>query len=244
MTPARTSRRGVVPRAVRWKTRSHIARAAYLTEWSLYCKASDVRDVSVSRALEQISEIHGHLARTHVYRGWRPVPCALSGAIGMAGVVWQLAAEPPATAWAFVIAWSIVAAVAIVVGCAEIAWHYTRASVSERHRARHVFAQAVPAVVAAIIITVVLINTSPALVTLLPGVWALMFGVGLFAARPFVPQRQRLGRALLLARRHCRAERASGGTDAVAVGRGRRCSASARLLAALVLWKEREATRQ
>jgi hypothetical protein len=146
-----------------------------------------VRDVSVSRALEQISEIHGHLARTHVYRGWRPVPCALSGAIGMAGVVWQLVVEPPATAWAFVIAWSIVAAVAIVVGCAEIAWHYTRASVSERHRARHVFAQAVPAVVAAIIITVVLINTNPALVMLLPGVWALMFGVGMFAARPFVP---------------------------------------------------------
>lgn len=153
----------------------------------MYCKAIEVRDVSVSRALEQISEIHGHLARTQVYRGWRPVPCALSGAIGLAGVVWQFAGEPPSGAWRFVIDWSIVAAIAIVVGCAEVGWHYTRASVAERHRARHVFAQAAPAVVAAIILTVVLVGVDAQLVRLLPGLWALLFGVGMFAARPFVP---------------------------------------------------------
>ena len=43
-----------------------------LTLLSLLYKVRGVTDVS--RALEQLDEIHGRLARAEVYRGWRSVP--------------------------------------------------------------------------------------------------------------------------------------------------------------------------
>ena len=47
-------------------------------------------------------------------------------------------------------------------------------------------AQFLPALVAGAIVSGALVRLSPALVVLLPGLWALFFGVGIFATRPYV----------------------------------------------------------
>ena len=39
--------------------------------------------MEIQKALHQISEIHGHLAKSHVYRGYRAVPVALSGVLAL-----------------------------------------------------------------------------------------------------------------------------------------------------------------
>lgn len=141
----------------------------------------------VSRALEQIAEIHEHLAKGEVYRGWRSVPVASSGAIGLGAAAWQSAAMRPVEPWSFTAYWLAVGAVALLVGCSEIAWHYVRrATDTERRRARQVLAQFLPALVAGAIATGALLRLSPALAVLFPGLWALFFGVGIFAARPYV----------------------------------------------------------
>lgn len=145
--------------------------------------------MDVGRALEQIAEIHAHLAKGEVYRGWRSVPVASSGLVGIAAAAWQSATARPLEPWSFLKYWMAVALIALGVGCAEIVWHYVaRADENERRRSRQVMGQFLPAPLAGAIMTWALMRLSPALVTLLPGLWALLFGVGVFAARPYVPR--------------------------------------------------------
>jgi hypothetical protein len=143
----------------------------------------------VGRALAQIAEIHEQLAKGEVYRGWRSVPVASSGLVGLVAAAWQSASARPIEPWSFTAYWLVVGVVALVVGCSEIAWHYVaRATESERRQSRRVIGQFLPSLVAGAIATGALVRLSPALATLLPGLWALLFGVGIFAARPYVPR--------------------------------------------------------
>lgn len=143
----------------------------------------------VTRALEQLDEIHTRLARTEVYRGWRSLPVALSGVVGLGAAAWQSASHGAAIeprAW--VTYWLVVAMLAFAVGCAGIVWRYLREETgSERRRTQQVLTQFVPALVAAACITVGLLRVNPALAWRLPGVWSLLFGVGIFSARPYLP---------------------------------------------------------
>jgi hypothetical protein len=146
----------------------------------------------VTDALEQIAEIHGHLAKSEVYRGWRPVPVAASGVIGLAAATYQTAGNTSIEPLSFVWFWSIVAAIALAVGCAEILWHYVRlATPADRRRSRRVLGQFLPALLAGAFITLALVRLDPATVALLPGLWSVLFGVGVFAARPYLPMASR-----------------------------------------------------
>jgi hypothetical protein len=152
---------------------------------------SPARDhvTDVTRALKQIAEIHEHLAKGEVYRGWRSVPVALSGVVGLVAAAGQSTAERPIDPWSFTMYWMAVASLAIVVGCAEIAWHYLRRSTAtDRRQTRQVFGQFLPALVAGAGVTLALTRLNPSLAVVLPGLWALFFGVGVFAARPYVPR--------------------------------------------------------
>jgi len=143
----------------------------------------------VSRALEQIAEIHEQLGRSSVFRGWRPIPIASSGVVGLAAAAWASTGGLPVDPWRFTTYWLAVGTLALLVGSAEIVWHYfARANDVERARARHVVGQFMPALFAGALVTGALIRLSPALVALLPGLWALFFGVGIFATRPYSPR--------------------------------------------------------
>ena len=141
------------------------------------------------RALDQISEIHQHLARTEVYRGYRSLPVALSGAVGVIAAALQapgLAAADPA---GFVLFWTAIAVVAALVGSSEIAFNYVfREDALGRRRTRLVVGQFAPSVAAGAIATAAFVALGAALVPLLPGLWALLFGVAVFAARPYLPR--------------------------------------------------------
>jgi len=140
----------------------------------------------VFRALEQIEAIHDQLAKGEVYRGWRSLPVAASGVVGIAAAAGQ--SGSPNQPWLFVGYWLAVAVVAFAVGCSEIAWHYVRhADDTERRRTRLVIGQLLPALVAGAIATVALMQLDPPAVAILPGLWAMMLGVGIFAARPYLP---------------------------------------------------------
>lgn len=141
-----------------------------------------------ARALRQIAAIHDHLAKAEVYRGWRPVPMAGSGLVGLAAAWWQSAVGRPVEPWTFTSYWLATATLAMAVGCAEIVWHYAfQATATERRRTHRVLAQFLPGLVAGALATGALLRLSPALTALLPGLWALFFGVAIFAARPYVP---------------------------------------------------------
>lgn len=139
----------------------------------------------VSRALEQLDEIHARIARSEVYRGWRSVPVALSGLAGVAAAWWQPSGAD-AAAWTRY--WIITAAAALVIGCAHLIRRFVRHdSATERRRTLHVLGQFLPALVTGGILTLALLRVDTRLVALFPGVWALCFAVGIAATRPYLP---------------------------------------------------------
>jgi hypothetical protein len=143
----------------------------------------------VSRALEQIAQIHEQLAKTEIYRGWRSLPVACSGLVGLTAAGWQTATSRPVDSANFIMFWVAVGAVALLVGCCEIGWHYLlRATETERRRSRQVIGQFLPALVAGALVTGAFLRAGSSLTALLPGLWAVFFGVGIFSARPYIPR--------------------------------------------------------
>lgn len=140
-------------------------------------------------ALDQISEIHKHLAKSEVYRGYRSLPVAISGVVGLVAAWLQnpsLGANDPA---GFVIFWTAISAASAAIGMSEIIFNYAfRETAFERRKTRLVLGQFLPSVATGAIATVTLVHLSAALVPLLPGLWAALFGVAIFAARPYLPR--------------------------------------------------------
>jgi hypothetical protein len=108
--------------------------------------------------------------------------------VGIAAAAWQAGQPAPIAPEAFASYWMGVGALAFLVGSAEIVWHYVRRAdeIGRRHT-RLVMGQFLPALAAGAVITVALIGAAPGTAPLLPGIWSLVYGVGLFAARPYVP---------------------------------------------------------
>ena len=191
--------------------------------------------MDVTRALDQIAEIHAHIAKGEVYRGYRSLPIAASGAIGVAAA-WLQPAEVARDPIAFAIYWVGVALTAMFVGSSEILYNYfVHETASGRRQTRKVVGQFLPSVLAGGAIGLCFCLLDPALVVLLPGLWAICFGLGAFASRPYLPRATgwvalfyyAAGFVLLLLTRS--AASLSGWWIGATFGTGQ-------LLAALVLW--------
>ena len=147
------------------------------------------RGVDAARALDQIAEIHRQIAKGEVYRGYRSLPVAMSGAIGVLAAWLQPAALGATDPTAFVLYWTAVAGASSLVGASEILYNYAvREDAIARRQTRRVVGQFLPSLAGGAAISACLAHLDPALVRLLPGVWALCFGVGIFASRPYLPR--------------------------------------------------------
>jgi TctA family transporter len=145
--------------------------------------------VDVTRALEQIAEIHQQIAKGEVYRGYRPLPVALSGVIGIVAAALQPRRLGVVDPVGFVLFWSVVASIAGLVGSSEILHNYAvQDDAGARRRTRQVVGQLLPSLAGGAAITACFVHLSPALVPLLPGLWAICFGIAIFSSRPYLPR--------------------------------------------------------
>ena len=147
------------------------------------------RSVDATRALDQIAEIHRQIAKGEVYRGYRSLPVATSGAIGLTAAWLQPAELGARDPIGFVFYWVVIAGVAAFVGSSEILYNYAvKEGASGRRQTRQVAGQFLPSLVGGAAITACFARLSAALVPLLPGLWAICFGIGVFACRPYLPR--------------------------------------------------------
>ena len=145
--------------------------------------------MDVPRALAQIEAIHEQIAKGEVYRGYRSLPFAASGLIGILAAWLQPTQVGHGDAVGFVIYWTAVAAVAVMVGASEIVRNYVvHDDAAARRRTRRVIGQFLPSLLGGAIVTASFVHLSVALVPLLPGIWAICFGIGAFASRPYLPR--------------------------------------------------------
>lgn len=145
--------------------------------------------MDATRALDQIAEIHRQMAKGEVYQGYRSLPVAISGLIGLAAAWLEPAGLGTGDPMTFVRYWTAIAAAAAFVGTCEIIYNYAiQEDRSARRRTRKVVGQFLPSLAAGAAITICFAHLSAALVPLLPGVWAICFGIGTFSCRPYLPR--------------------------------------------------------
>lgn len=144
-------------------------------------------DIEMHEALRHIDAIQDHLARAEVYRGFRVGGVATAGAIGLIAAALQPWIVDPGDGVAFVRYWLAVAIASGAVGGGAAVWAYVRREDEySRRRTRQVFAQFAPCLAAGALVTVALPRFQGD--ALLPGLWALIFGLGIFAVRPHLPR--------------------------------------------------------
>ncbi|MFQ5503918.1 MAG: hypothetical protein ACE5F1_03865 [Planctomycetota bacterium] len=142
--------------------------------------------MEVQEAVARISEIHAQLIKSEVFRGYRSWPMGATGALAVLAAALQTTIWPPASRTDFAVFWLLVAGVAGLVCCGDLAHGYLRAtSASARRRTRYALGQFAPALVAGVVTTACLLESAP---DLLPGLWCLFFALGLFSSRLHLPR--------------------------------------------------------
>jgi hypothetical protein len=142
-------------------------------------------------ALSQITEIRQQLARTEVFRGYRAVPVTFSGvlALSVAGIQALWIPQPAENVADYLVLWiaaAIVSMVAMGIGLildyrrnfSPLTWSTTRLAVG----------QFLPCVAAGGLLAFVLWNQAPQCLWMLPGLWAILFGLGIFASYRLLPR--------------------------------------------------------
>jgi hypothetical protein len=144
--------------------------------------------MQVRDALDRIDQIHAHLARAEVYRGFRVPAVAFVGALGLLAAAVQPYLPAAARGTGFVAYWAAVAAAGALLGTAAgVRSYFVREDEFDRRRTRKVLVQMLPCVVAGGAVTAGITRSAPEFVAWLPGLWAVLFGLGVAAAAPYLP---------------------------------------------------------
>ncbi len=149
--------------------------------------------MEVNKAMEQIDQIYGHLAKSEIYRGYRPIPVAFTGVLALAAGFfqsWVLADSSPVH---FVIFWVTISIISVALISVEIVYEYfVSRSVVFRRSTHRVICQFLPCMVTGavltLIVTLVPSNMNMNLIYWLPGLWGILFSLGIFASRPYLPR--------------------------------------------------------
>lgn len=142
------------------------------------------------QALAEISAIRAQVARGTQFRGYGPVSIASSGVLALVVAAVQahwLRDSHDVTA--FIMIWVAAAAVSVVLATLE--------TIARARRVHSGFAgemihsaveQFLPAIIVGLLLTAVLTRAAPQDVWMLPGLWALVFSLGVFASCRFLPR--------------------------------------------------------
>jgi hypothetical protein len=147
---------------------------------------------NLDKALAEISAIRGQMARASEFRGYGPRTFAVTGALAiMAALIQSLWLRQPAThIWAYLTLWLGLALLsAAIIGFEMVTRSRRLHSGLADEMIRAAVEQFLPAASAGVLITTALYVCAPQHLTLLPGLWQILFGLGVFASCRFLPQR-------------------------------------------------------
>lgn len=147
--------------------------------------------MELHEALNQISQIREHLARGEVFRGFRSGTVAFSGLLAIIGAsVQPLIVPRPAEQLAgYLMLWVGIALVCVSVEGLKL-WIRYRAH--DDSWGKQLMLQAVesflPCLTAGAILTCVIVQQASEIAWMLPGLWALLFSLGVFASSRLLPR--------------------------------------------------------
>jgi hypothetical protein len=141
------------------------------------------------KALADIGNIRQHLAAGTMFRGFGPSVIAATGVLAFGAASAQSLLDPAPEAVRYVVTWTAVAMVsAILIGAEMVAR-------SRRHHGGladamlfNAIEHFMPVAAAGAAVCAILLRFAPDAAWLLPGLWQILLGVGLFVAMRFLPR--------------------------------------------------------
>jgi hypothetical protein len=146
--------------------------------------------VELREALSQISEIRQQMARSEVFRGYRSVPVALTGGLGVVAACLQPVVIPlPAQQVdRYLALWIGVAAIGLTLAGVQLARRAQREGPSvSRELTRLAIEQFSPCILVGGLVTLCLYVTAREVLWMLPGLWSLFFALGIFSSYRLLP---------------------------------------------------------
>ncbi len=145
----------------------------------------------LDRALADISEIRSQLARGSQFRGYGAATLAATGALAALAGVAQAQWLPDAGhhPLAYILLWSGAATLSIIViGMETIARTRRIHSGMAQEMILSAVEQFLPSGLAGLLLTAVLLRFTPESLWMLPGLWQVVFALGVFASCRFLPR--------------------------------------------------------
>ena len=147
--------------------------------------------MELREALTQITEIRLQMARTEVFRGYRAIPAAFSGLVALTAATVQAVAvqDPVQQIHAYLALWIGAAVVSGFSAVLEMAVRARNAtSPLTRELTYLAIEQFFPCVVAGGLVTLVVVRSAPESVWILPGLWQVLYSLGIFASCRLLPR--------------------------------------------------------
>ena len=144
--------------------------------------------MELSEAVRQISDIRRQMAQAEVYGGYRSVTVGASGILGLlaAAVQHRCVPSPEGDLGRYLGLWIGVAAAGLIVAAVEMT---RRASAGlARQKALLAAEQFLPSVGVGALLTLCIARGAPEVAWMLPGLWAMIFALGVFASRRLLPR--------------------------------------------------------
>ena len=145
----------------------------------------------LEKALADISAIRSQLARGTEFRGYGPATVAATGVLALVAAVVQAfwLPNPAMAAFDYVALWVATAAMSAVVIGTEMVGRSRRIHSGLADAMIHAATeQFIPAGVAGALLTLVLFRFAPESLWMLPGLWQIVFSLGLFASARSLPR--------------------------------------------------------
>ena len=144
--------------------------------------------MELREALTQISEIRQSMARSEVFRGYRSVTTAFSAFVALVASAVQGLWFPHNERQALYI-WLAAAALSLIVVGAEMVVRYRRSqSPLQREITLLAVEQFAPCLVAGALMTYAMSDFAGNSSSMLPGLWGILFSLGVFASRRVLPR--------------------------------------------------------
>jgi hypothetical protein len=147
--------------------------------------------MEIREALSQIETIRAQVTRTGVFRGYRAATVGSTGLLALAAAALQttLVPQPEQNVAGYLELWIAVAAVSVTVVAIELTVRILRTdSLLARQQTLRAVEQFLPCVIAGAALTFALFHFAPDSLHLLPGLWSIVFSLGVLASSRQLPR--------------------------------------------------------
>ncbi|MBI3861548.1 MAG: hypothetical protein HY290_06605 [Planctomycetia bacterium] len=142
-------------------------------------------------ALAQLSEIRLHVARTEPFRGYRAATAGFSAAVAISASALQALVMPAPVndSRAYIMLWVLAAMASVAVTALEMVVRCRRSTLPTAARMTWLAVeQFLPCTIAGALLTLALVMCSPESTWQLPGLWSILFSLGVFASSRLLPR--------------------------------------------------------